>query len=218
MESDRLDISAGPQPRRATALWWFAAALVPLIASQLMRLHQHDAASWIAWDYAGRIAALAVLCLHPAVRAMAFCRDRRQIPLVEIAIWIVGISSLRFYCKGAIRFVTLAFPATLLGHYPQVTGWLKPFDLVVGLALVAFSEEIIFRRYLRAALQPYLGDGVLAIIAAAVLFGAYHWWTGLGTVLFATLVGILLMLMYRRSGALWPVVLAHYLVDFIAFA
>jgi hypothetical protein len=30
--------------------------------------------------------------------------------------------------------------------------------------------------------------------------------------------GCLLMLMFRRSGALWPVALAHYVVDIIAFA
>ena len=99
-----------------------------------------------------------------------------------------------------------------------MTGWLKPFDLFLGLALVAFSEEIIFRRYLRYALKPYLGDGALAIVVAALLFCAYHWWTGLGNVLFATLVGILLMLMYLRSRALWPVVLTHYLADVFAFA
>jgi hypothetical protein len=35
---------------------WFVAALLPMIASQVLRLHQHDAASWIFWDYAGRAA------------------------------------------------------------------------------------------------------------------------------------------------------------------
>jgi uncharacterized protein len=32
------------------------------------------------------------------------------------------------------------------------------------------------------------------------------------------LIGILLMLFYQRSMALWPVVLAHYLTDVIDFA
>ena len=90
--------------------------LVPLIASQLMRLHQHNAASWIAWDYAGRIAALALLCLNPSVRAAAFAGDKCQISSVEIGGWIVGIALLRFFGKGAMRFVSLAFPAILIGH------------------------------------------------------------------------------------------------------
>jgi membrane protease YdiL (CAAX protease family) len=51
-----------------------------------------------------------------------------------------------------------------------------------------------------------------------VLFGAYHWWTGVGNIAEAVLVGILLMLFYQRSKALWPVVLAHYLTDIVEFA
>src|SRR6516164_580027 len=49
----------------------------------------------------------------------------------------------------------------------------------------------------------------------AVLFGAYHWWTGVGNIIEALLMGVLLMLFYRRSSALWPVVLAHYLTDVV---
>jgi hypothetical protein len=39
-----------------------------------------------------------------------------------------------------------AFPTTVLGAYPHSTGWLKSFDLTFGLALVAASEEVIFRQ------------------------------------------------------------------------
>jgi hypothetical protein len=49
------------------------------------------------------------------------------------------------------------------------------------------------------------------------LFGAYHWWTGIGNIVEAVLIGVLLMLFYRRSGALWPVVLARYLTDIVDF-
>jgi membrane protease YdiL (CAAX protease family) len=54
--------------------------------------------------------------------------------------------------------------------------------------------------------------------ATSLLFGAYHWWTGIGNIIEAVLVGVLLMLFYRRSAALWPVVLAHYLTDIVDFA
>jgi membrane protease YdiL (CAAX protease family) len=56
------------------------------------------------------------------------------------------------------------------------------------------------------------------VIATSVLFAAYHWWTGFGNVVEAFVMGILLMLFYRRSVALWPVVLGHYLTDFVDFA
>jgi hypothetical protein len=47
---------------------------------------------------------------------------------------------------------------------------------------------------------------------------AYHWWTGIGNIIEAVLIGVLLMLFYRRSAALWPVVLGHYLTDIVDFA
>jgi hypothetical protein len=45
---------------------WFVAALVPLVMSQIVRLEQSDPATWISWDYAGRIGALAVLGAIPS--------------------------------------------------------------------------------------------------------------------------------------------------------
>jgi membrane protease YdiL (CAAX protease family) len=183
-----------------------------------MRLHQHQAASWLAWDYAGRITALAILALVPSARVAAFRTSKRQISLFEIVFWIAGICLLGRFGQWPRRLINVAFPATVFGAYPHPTGWLNVFDLIFGLALVAASEEIIFRQYLRHAFQPYLGNGIFAVLATSVLFGAYHWWAGLGNVLLATTIGIFLMLMLRRSGVLWPVVLTHYLVDLIAFA
>jgi CAAX protease family protein len=199
-----------------TLICWFCAALVPLVASQLIRLQQDQAASWLLWDYAGRIGALTILFAIPSARAVAFRRSKRQVSFVEIAVWVAGMSLLEREGQWLQRLLNTAFPMTVLGEYPQPTGWLNVFDLVFGLALVAASEEIIFRRYLRDALQPLLGNGILAFLAASFLFGAYHWWAGIGNVLLAAVFGGLLLLMFRRSAALWPVALAHYLVDLVA--
>lgn len=217
MESRSSDASDGSEAGHAPGIWWFALALFPLVGSQFMRLHQHGAASWLAWDYAGRIAALAILAAIPAARSVAFRREQCRISLLEIGTWIAGILLLDRLIQWPQRLINTTFPATIVGVYPHPTGWLKLFDLVFGLALVAASEEIVFRRYLRKTLQPYVGDGTFAVLIVSLLFGAYHWWSGIGNVLLATTIGIFFMVMYRRSGALWPVVLAHYLVDLITF-
>ncbi|MDA9548305.1 membrane protein [Bradyrhizobium sp. CCBAU 45321] len=203
---------------RVPSVWWFALALVPHFASQLMRLHQHTAAGWLVWDYAGRIAALAILAVIPAARTVAYRREQRRISFLEIGVWIAGIALLDRFGQWPQHLINAALPATVIGKYPQPTGWLNVFDLVVGLALVAASEEIIFRRLLRNASQPYVGDGVVAILITSLAFGAYHWWAGIGNILLSATIGILFMVMYRRSGALWPVMLVHYLVDLIAFS
>ena len=43
---------------------WFVAAFIPMVASQVLRLHQHDPGGWLFWDYAGRLGGLAVLAAH----------------------------------------------------------------------------------------------------------------------------------------------------------
>ncbi|MEY9125217.1 CPBP family intramembrane glutamic endopeptidase [Bradyrhizobium yuanmingense] len=199
-------------------IWWFVLALIALVASQIMRLHQHQAASWLLWDYVGRITALTILAAVPSARIAAFRTGGRQISLFEIVLWIVGICLLDRFVQLPQSFLNAAFPTTVLGAYPHPTGWLKAFDLFLGLALVAISEEVIFRRYIRLAFRPYLGDGIFAVLTTSVLFGAVHWWAGLGNVLSTATVGLFLMLMLRRSGVLWPVALAHYLLDLINFA
>jgi CAAX protease family protein len=97
-------------------------------------------------------------------------------------------------------------------------GWLYFVDVVFGIALVAYSEEIVFRRCARHIFKIYFGDGYGLVIITSLLFGAYHWWTGLGNIVEAVMMGVLLMLFLQRSAALWPVVLGHYLVDIADFA
>ena len=163
--------------------------------------------------------ALAVLVAIPSARRVAFQRERLSTPYWEATCWIVGIVLFDHYVCGWIRrTVNAALPATVLGGYPELHGWLHHFDAVFGLALVAYSEEIVFRRCARHVFQPYLNDGYALVIVTAILFGVYHWWTGVGNIIEALLMGVLLMLLYRRSAALWPVVLAHYLTDVVDFA
>ena len=85
------------------------------------------------------------------------------------------------------------------------------------MALVAYSEELVFRRCAQILFQRYARPWV-TVLGTSVLFGAYHWWTGVGNIAEAVLIGALLMLFYQRSVALWPVVFAHYLTDVVDFA
>lgn len=205
--------------RAVPAPIWFAAALVPMLTSQILRLQQSDPATWIFWDYAGRLGALTVLGAIPSARIIAFQWERLRITLWETIAWIIGIVLVDHYLCGWIRrTVNAALPATVLGGFPETHGLLHFVDGFFGLALVALSEEIMFRRCARQVFRTYVNDGYVLVVVTSILFGAYHWWTGTGNILEAALMGVLFMLFYRRSGALWPVVLAHYLIDVIDFA
>jgi membrane protease YdiL (CAAX protease family) len=198
---------------------WFIAALIPMVASQLVRLHLADPATWIFWDYAGRIGALAVLVAVPSGRLVAFQLQRLRIAWWEAGLWIVGLVLLdQFLSRSITPRFNATFPGTVFGVYPASHGWLHVIDTIFGLALVAYNEEILFRRCARRLFQDYVGDGYEMVVVTSLLFAAYHWWAGIGVVFEAASVGVLLMLFYRRSGALWPAVLAHYLIDIVEFA
>jgi hypothetical protein len=124
--------------RSPTASPWFPVAILPMVASQIIRLQQSDPAAWIFWDYAGRLSALAVLASIPLARKIAFRRERLQINLWHAAIWVVGIVLVDHYLCGWIRrTINSALPTTVLGHYPEPHGWLRLLDLTFGIALVA---------------------------------------------------------------------------------
>jgi hypothetical protein len=205
--------------RAIPAPLWFVAVLFPMVASQVLRLQQSDPATWIFWDYAGRLGALAVLVAIPSARAVAFRWQHLRITRWGAAIWIVGIVLVDHYLCGWIRrTINTALPATVLGAYPEPHGWLRIVDDVFGLALVAYSEEVVFRRCAHHVFKTYFGDGRDLVVVTSLLFGAYHWWTGIGNIVEAVIMGVLLMLFYSRSSALWPVVSGHYLTDIVDFA
>jgi len=206
-------------PRDFPAPVWFVAALIPMVASQTLRLQQSDPAIWIFWDYAGRLGTLAMLAAIPPIRTVAFRWEKLQIALWEAGLWIGGLVLADHYLGGWIRrAINAALPATVLGTYPKLSGWLYFVDVVFGIALVAYNEEIVFRRCAGHIFKIYFGDGYGLVIVTSLLFGAYHWWTGLGNIVEAFMMGVLLMLFLQRSAALWPVVLGHYLVDIADFA
>jgi hypothetical protein len=152
--------------RAVPAPLWFVAALVPMVASQLIRLQQSDPAAWIFWDYTGRVGALVVLGAIPSTGKVAFQQERLRIAYWEVVSWIVGIVLIdQYVCGWVRRTINAALPATVLGRYPETQGWLHSVDIVFGLALVAYSEEILFRRCARHLFQGYFGDGYLPMCA-----------------------------------------------------
>lgn len=200
--------------RRLAHVWWFAAPFAPMVASQLERLHQITPADWLIWDYAGRLGALAVLAAIPAARVVAFRRERLKVGWLEAGAWVVGLFVFQTWGGDWIdREIGHLIPDHPFGSYPMAKGALHLLDMTFGVALVAVHEEIMFRRCARAV----MGDGWVALLASALLFAAYHWWTGLGNMVAAFAFGLLAMLAYRRLGAVWPVMVAHYAIDFADF-
>jgi membrane protease YdiL (CAAX protease family) len=195
--------------------WLFAAVAIGTLW-QVVRLQQLDAAAWLARDYGMRLTTLAVLAIDPRVRAAVFRRKRLKISLAVVICWSFWLIPLTFLMQIGGRIYGAYLPDFRVGFYPRPDGWLNLFDLTFGIALVALHEELVFRRAVPHALA-HLGDGKMLIVVSALVFGAFHWWTGIPNMAYATAFGVLAMLIYRRAGALWPVMVMHYLADLWAF-
>lgn len=106
-----------------------------------------------------------------------------------------------------------------LGGMPEITSPLWNWiDLTFGLLAVGVVEELIFRGYLRFYLERHLSRPAAVIAASAVLFGLIHWSQGGHAVLITGLIGAVFMSAFFVSRALLPVILAHFVINFIDFS
>lgn len=75
------------------------------------------------------------------------------------------------------------------------------------------TEEIVFRLALPFALYAITGDFLVALLAAALLFGLIHAYQGVVGVIATTIVGLLMTLIWLASGQIWLAIALHALMD-----
>lgn len=77
--------------------------------------------------------------------------------------------------------------------------------LTVGI-LAPITEELVFRGLVFRRMKDWMKP-TMAIVLSAVFFGLYH--GNFVQFLYAALLGMLLALMYHRTGTLWTAIVAH---------
>ena len=88
----------------------------------------------------------------------------------------------------------------------------------LGLIVVGFVEELLFRGFVLDRLAKAFGSGVLALGGAlagqAALFALAHAYQGVEGMLFTGAVGLLFGIAFVAAGRnLWPVIIAHGVFD-----
>jgi membrane protease YdiL (CAAX protease family) len=106
-----------------------------------------------------------------------------------------------------------------LGGMPEITNpawnWI---DLTFGLMLVGICEEIVFRGYMHTFLLRYTKSPFAIVGISSIAFGLIHWSLGFHTVLTTSIIGAVFMIAYLKTRALPPIILAHFVVNFIDFS
>ena len=91
-------------------------------------------------------------------------------------------------------------------------------DLPVGLLLVGIVEELVFRGCMYTCLRTFTESSSAIVAISSVAFGLIHWSLGLHAVLITSLIGAVFMIAYLQTRALPPLMLAHFVINFIDFA
>ena len=94
--------------------------------------------------------------------------------------------------------------------------WRIPVLILDGLQN-GILEEIVVLAYLLRRLDQLDWSPAAAIALSAVLRGSYHLYQGLGGFLGNAAMGVVFGILYRRWGRVTPFIIAHALIDAVAF-
>lgn len=124
----------------------------------------------------------------------------------------IGIPGLALYVGGRMLGLFVAVdPGGLDTHW-----WTVPV-LLLSAARASIMEEFVVLGYLFFRLRQ-LGWGMWPIIiATSVLRATYHLYQGPGAFVGNLAMGLLFGWLFARSGRLLPFLVAHFLIDAIAF-
>ncbi|MFE7135871.1 CPBP family intramembrane glutamic endopeptidase [Streptomyces sp. NPDC057638] len=149
------------------------------------------------------------------LRCMGFDRTRPWFDLGRGTLVAAGIGSagLAFYlAMRAAGFNLTVVPESL----PEV--WWKFPVLILSAMQNSVVEEVIVVGYLLRRLDQLGWSPMAALAASSLLRGSYHLYQGIGGFIGNAVMGVVFVLLYRRWGRVGPLVVAHALLDIVAFA
>lgn len=241
------DLSPGSPPRSRARLWWEIAIILSLslgrsavysvlaLAEALTRAPLSEqqtslnpgAAPSAVWDvieqFVGAVFGLAPVALaiyflwEPARSGFAkigltFERFGRNVAGGALLVVVIGVPGLVLYAVGRELGITVQVDASPLDS----SWWTVPLLLLAALR-AGLLEEVIMVGYLFDRLR-LLGWSTWAIIlSTAALRGSYHAYQGFGPLFGNMAMGVVFGWVYSRWGRVMPLVVAHVLIDIVAF-
>ncbi|GLF95746.1 CPBP family intramembrane glutamic endopeptidase [Streptomyces yaizuensis] len=177
----------------------------------------------LAWQLFGITTALVPVALVAhlllregagGLRAVGFDRRRPWPDLGRGTLVAAGIGSagLAFYLIAqASGFNLTVVPESL----PEV--WWKFPVLILSAIQNSVVEEVIVVGYLLRRLDQLGWTPTASLVTSSVLRGSYHLYQGIGGFIGNMVMGAVFVVLYRRWGRVGPLVVAHALLDIVAF-
>ncbi|GAA1677207.1 CPBP family intramembrane glutamic endopeptidase [Microbacterium lacus] len=124
----------------------------------------------------------------------------------------IGVPGLGLYAISRVLGLNVAVVASPL----DAAWWTVPL-LVLAALRAGLTEEVIFIAYLFDRLRRLGWSWWAIILSTAALRGAYHAYQGVGAIVGNFVMGLVFGWCYRRWGRVMPLVVAHTLLDIVAF-
>jgi membrane protease YdiL (CAAX protease family) len=125
---------------------------------------------------------------------------------------LIGIPGLGLYLLAYRLGASLAvLPSTLDDT------WWRPVALTIAAAANAWAEEVLVVGYLISRLRQLGWGENAALLVSALLRGSYHLYQGFGGFLGNLVMGLIFGRLWQRTNRLWPLIIAHTLLDVVAF-
>ena len=125
---------------------------------------------------------------------------------------VIGVPGLGLYFAGRTLGVTAEIVTA-----PDTVYWWTVVILVAAALQNGLLEEVVVVGYLHERLRD-LGWGTWpVIVTSALIRGSYHLYQGFGQALGNVVMGLVFGWWYQRTGRVMPLVIAHTLLDVVAF-
>lgn len=192
---------------------YWSVALLELV---MVVVYLAAAVAVVVWPQLGGFGMLAVAETVMALILAAILTRRRWWRLVG-------------FRKASPRTLLLIAPMllpALVNFYPGCLfpGWAEIAGYLLVALSVGFVEEVLFRGVMLRTVEP-LGQ-VRAVVVTTVMFSLSHllnvfgggaWWQSAMQVGYTAAIGVAFAALALRGGALWPLIIVHGLIDFVAF-
>ncbi len=124
----------------------------------------------------------------------------------------IGIPGLGLYVAGRALGITVEVQASAL----NAAWWTVPV-LVLAALQNALLEEVVAVGYLMERLRELRWSTPAIVAASALLRGSYHLYQGWGPFVGNVVMGVVFAEYYRRRRRVMPLVVAHTVLDVVAF-
>jgi uncharacterized protein len=125
---------------------------------------------------------------------------------------VIGIPGLGLYAVARMLGLNVAVVAS-----PLDAGWWVIPLLVLAAVRAGLLEEVVFLGYLFDRLRRLGWNWWAIVLTTAALRGAYHAYQGVGAIVGNFVMGLVFGWCYRRWGRVMPLVIAHTIIDIVAF-